>query len=189
MYDKPFMYLRQYYQRWVRRNVFRPIKGSQHAPTYFARGSFVGLFIALTPTVGIQIPILVFVWGLTRRFFPRWDFSLVLAGAWTLISNVVTLPFFYYVYLQTGRVLLGRWERLRPFETFQKKFTGSSGEDADWITTLLTQTLNLFDNVGLPLFVGCLPWALLGAWLGYWWTLQLVMRLRARKSRANRQHQ
>ncbi|TQV85166.1 DUF2062 domain-containing protein [Exilibacterium tricleocarpae] len=180
------MYLRvmvaRYFKRWIGRNVLRLFRRHNREPVYFARASLIGLFLALTPTVGIQIPMLVLIWGLVRRFLPRWDFSLALASAWTLVSNVVTLPFLYYVFLLTGRLLLGDYDRLRPFQRFQERLSATLPENAGLLETLWVYTLNLISSVGLPLFVGSLPWAILGAWIGYHWTLRFVHRLRARSA-------
>ena len=57
------------------------------------------------------------------------------------------------------------------------------GVGAGWIETFWLKPYNLFANFGVPMFVGSLPWALLGGWLGYVWTLRLIQRLPARRAR------
>ncbi len=168
------------------RRLVAPLTRGQHAPDYIARGAAVGLFVAFTPTVGIQMPAVFVIWLSTRIWRPRWDFSLVVAIAWTWVTNVFTMAPVYYVFLVTGRILLGRWERLRGFEVFHDKLTASLGVDAGTFESLWVYMVNLFDKFGLPMWVGSLPWAVLAAWLGYRWSIELVTRIRARRAARRR---
>ncbi len=172
--------------RLIRHRLIIPILRSRHPPEYTARGVMVGLVVALTPTVGIQIPMVFLVWLAARCFWRAWDFNLLVALAWTLLTNVFTAPPFYYLFLVTGRLLLGRWDRIRDYGTFSERLSTSLGVEASWLETLWIYTYNLFAKFGVPMFVGSLPWALLGGWLGYVWTLGLIRRMRARRARDKR---
>lgn len=143
----------------------------------------VGLGVALTPTVGIQMPVVFLVWLFVRRFRRAWDFNLVVALAWTLLTNVFTAPPFYYLFLVTGRLMLGRWDRIRDYETFSERLSNSLDVEAGWLETLWVYSYNLFEKFGAPMFLGSLPWAVLCGWLGYLWTLRLIRRVRERRAR------
>ncbi|MBF0370060.1 MAG: DUF2062 domain-containing protein [Magnetococcales bacterium] len=170
--------------RWLvvqtKRRLIRPMLRGQHPPEYTARGTGVGLFLSLTPTVGFQIPMVLGIWMLTKRWIHRWDFNPAVACAWTLISNVVTLPPLYYLFTVTGRMIMGRWEKLRGFETFSQRLektteTGQQGLDALW-----AQLVGLMETFGWPMLVGSLPWAIVGGGVGYWLTLRFLERHRSR---------
>ncbi len=109
-----------------------------------------------------------------------------MALAWTLLTNVFTAPPFYYLFLVTGRLLLGRWDRIRDYGTFSERLSTSLGVESTWLETLWIYSYNLFARFGVPMFVGSLPWAVLGGWLGYVWTLGLIRRTRARRARDKR---
>ena len=173
--------------RGLRHRLIIPILRERRPPEYTARGVLVGMVVAMTPTVGVQIPMVLLFWMAVRGVYSRWDFNPVLACAWTFITNIATLPFFYYLFVVTGRVMLGRFENLRGFDAFRQRLGESMPQDAGWLDSMWIYTVALFDNFGLPLFVGCIPWAILGGWLGYRWSLRLVINYRVRhpRKRAN----
>ena len=107
----------------------------------------------MTPTVGIQMIFVLGTWFLTRRLL-RWDFNIIAACAWTWVSNVLTLLPLYYLFYQTGQVMLGRFDDLMGYDGF------ASGGFDDIGT--------IFSQWGVPLILGSLPWMLLSAWGGYY---------------------
>jgi uncharacterized protein (DUF2062 family) len=171
----------------VRRRLIIPLFRSPHPPEYTARGVFIGLLVALTPTVGIQMAIVGVLWVALRALHSRFDFNLIAALAWTWVTNAVTAPFVYYAYIVTGRVMLGRWEELRGYATFADRFQQSLPVDAGAFHTVWIFVVNLFEVFGVPLFVGCVPWTVLGAWLGYRWSLKLTRIYQARRARRRRE--
>lgn len=164
----------------LKARLITPILDGKHPPEYTARGVAVGLFMALTPTVGLQIAIIVALWTLVRTFRRQWDFNLVVASAWTFVTNVFTVAPAYYVFVQTGRIMMGRWENLRGYEAYATRFDKTEIPHLSWYEGIWRQTIEIFDVFGLPMFVGCLPWAIGGAWIGYVWSLRLISRHRAR---------
>jgi uncharacterized protein (DUF2062 family) len=168
-------------RRLMLRRLIVPLMRGQHPPEYTARGTAVGLAVAFTPTVGVQMPAVFLLWLLVRYLRPAWEFNLVVAVAWTWLTNVATMAPVYYVFLVTGRIMMGRWEQLRGFDVFREKLTASLAVDAGPLETLWVYMLNLFQQFGLPMWVGSIPWALLFAWIGYRWSLRLVIRVRARR--------
>jgi hypothetical protein len=173
--------------RLVRIRLIRPLLHGEHPPEYTARGVMFGLMVALTPTVGVQMPIVFLLWLAVKRFKPEWGFNLVVGMAWTWISNVVTVPPLYYLYVVTGRIMLGRWDKLRDYGTFESRLTESLHPDASWMESFRVFAINLVEKFGVPLFAGSLPWVLAGSWLGYRWSLKFIVGLRRVRAR-RRQH-
>ncbi len=69
-----------------------------------AMGCALGLFLGLTPTIGLQIPILIVLWGLLDRLL-KVRFSLLVAVAFTWVSNPFTMVPLYYLYYMVGSAL------------------------------------------------------------------------------------
>ena len=59
-----------------------PIKRSKHPPEYTARGVAIGIAWALTPSIGIQMVFCFITWLVAKKIF-KWDFSVLIAMAWT----------------------------------------------------------------------------------------------------------
>lgn len=150
----------------------------QHPPEYIARGIGVGLFVGFTPTTGIQIPILI---GLRAALPKRWKFHLPLSMLCTLPTNALTIPFVYYVYVVTGRILMGRTENLRGFDVFTSRMQGSLVTDATWYEQLWLTVVALFQEFGAPLVIGSLPWSLAIAAFGYYASLRFLHKRRGKR--------
>ncbi len=71
----------------MRRLYFRrllvPLFRGQHPAEYTARGAMVGLAVAFTPLVGVQMPIVFAVWLFVKYCVPSLNFNLVVGLAWT----------------------------------------------------------------------------------------------------------
>lgn len=172
-----------------RMRILRPMLRHGHPPEHAARGSAVGLFVAMTPTVGIQIAMVVALWAVVRWAKRDWDFNVVIAAGWTLITNVFTAPPIYFLFVQTGRLMLGRWDEVADYATFFSRLRHAEAGDVGWVQAIWSDAVFLFDTFGLPMVVGCLPWAVISAWLGYRWTQKLIQVRRARRAhRAQRRH-
>ena len=76
-------------KRMARYRLVTPLQRSRHPPGYVARGVSAGLFWAMTPTIGIQMPMVLVHWLMVRKI-PQWDFNLIHAWAWTWVTNFVT---------------------------------------------------------------------------------------------------
>lgn len=166
-------------RRVVVRRLISPVLKNRDSADYAARGVFVGVLLAMTPTVGLQMVLCVIVWGMIRAVGRRWDFNLLVALAWTWASNVFTVPPLYYLFLLTGRIAQGRFDDLVGYSTFVAKLNTALAVDVGWLEAFWVYTVTLFQEFGLPMAIGCVPWALLAAWLGYRWTLRFVRRRQA----------
>lgn len=178
---------RSWWDRLCRNFRYRlvvPIKRSVHPPEHTARGVAVGLAWGLTPTVGVQMIFVFVCWVISRRLL-KWDFSLILAMAWTWSTNVLTLIPCYYLFYMTGQIMLGRFDDLSGYGEFLKIWDKNTVDDASlgFFEALWANMVLVFEGWGLPLLIGCLPWSALGAWAGYVWSLRFLKRYRARKER------
>lgn len=169
--------------RLLRLRLVVPLKrGHHHPPEHTARGVLVGLAWALTPTIGIQMGLCLVTWLVARRFF-KWDFSLLVSCAWTWATNVVTMLPCYYVFYVTGQLILGRFGDLSGYHDFLALWQSNVGDDEfvdfDW----LQYVEQLLVGWGLPLLVGSIPWAVLGSWAGYVWSLRFIRGHREARQR------
>jgi uncharacterized protein (DUF2062 family) len=168
-------------KRFLLRKLLAPISRSTFEPEHTARGTAIGLAFAFTPTIGIQMPLVLFTWMLFKKLRPTWEFNLLVALAWTWVTNIFTLGPIYYLFLVTGRIVLGRWDRLASFNTFQEKLSTSLNADIGIFDTLWVYIVNMFNQFGLPLFIGSLPWAILFSWLGYRWSLSFITYIKIKR--------
>ena len=179
--------------RWLRYRFVVPVKRSRHPPQYTARGVAVGLFWAMTPTVGIQMMFVLAHWLAVRRFAPRWDFNVIHAMAWTWVTNFATVLPAYYMFYVTGQLVLGRWDDLTGYGGFIEHRDASIEADsatdylpgASWIPDMFHEGIAIFlegiatvAGWGLAMLVGCPPYAVAAAWIGYVWSLKLVVARR-----------
>lgn len=167
--------------RLIRLRLVIPMVRSRQPPENTARAVAVGLFWAFTPTFGIQMALTAVHWYVARSVFKR-DFNVVVAMAWTWVTNFFTLPLAYYTFFLTGQILLGRWSDLSGYESFQKFWVTALGETGGDPTSLAawdTYFSVIVEGWGLALLVGSLPLAFISYFIGYYWTLRITRRWRA----------
>jgi uncharacterized protein len=159
------------------------LKRAPHPPEWAARGTFVGLIWGLTPTVGVQVPGVILTWIVARRVF-KWDFSMLLAVAWTGITNFITAIPIYYAFFIAGQIMLGHWTGLPTYHSFRAQWHEVVSPDLDWGHQVIAAAKLIFADWGLTILVGSLPFALGFGWLGYHLTYRFVVRYR--RARAER---
>jgi len=81
--------------------VVQPIRRAQGSPESIARGGAMGLWVALTPTVGVQMPIVLLLAVPLRA-----NMAIAVAMCW--VTNPVTLIPFYFAFYWLGAQVLGR---------------------------------------------------------------------------------
>ncbi len=133
----------------------------------------MGLAVALTPTVGIQL-IAVFGLWIMCRWSRRTDFSLVVALAWVWVTNALTMLPIYYTFYVTGQFMLGRWDDLSGYQGFIDVFQAAFQDDLGFLDRIWALVRLSAQEQGLAMFVGCIPWATGTAWAGYAWSLKLL---------------
>jgi len=176
-----------WWQRMRRVARFRlviPIKRSTHSPEYTARGVGVGMAWALTPSLGIQMIFCFVTWVIAKRVF-KWDFSVLVAMAWTWTTNVITAIPCFYLFFVTGQLMLGRFDDLSGYGEFSRQWNTMVTHDADmgYFEGLWTDMSIAAQVWGVPLLLGCLPWSFAGGMLGYVLSLRFIRRHRAAKQR------
>ncbi|GAB6054576.1 hypothetical protein JCM17960_33960 [Magnetospira thiophila] len=164
--------------RLARFRLIVPMQRSPHPPEYTARAAAIGLAVAFTPTVGIQLVVVLGIWILLR-WSARTDFSLVVALAWVWVTNVFTMLPIYYGFYVTGQFMLGRWDDLSGYQGFVDVFSAAVKMDMSMLDMAWALITLAAEEQGLAMFVGSLPWAIITAWLGYVWSLKY---LRTRQS-------
>lgn len=164
----------------LRLRLIIPMVRSGQPPENTARAVAVGLFWALTPTFGIQMGLIFLHWYISRTFLKK-DFSIVVAMAWTWITNVLTLLPVYYAFFLTGQILLGRWTDLSGYDsfvTFWRSVMGNGTADPTSLAAWETYFSVIIEGWGLAILIGSVPFALVGWFGGYYWTLHLTKRWR-----------
>ena len=169
------------FRRLILYRLIMPVLRAKTPPEYTARSVLFGMLVAMTPTVGVQMPIVFLIWLPIRYLRPQWNFNVVVAMAWTWVTNVFTLGPIYYVFLVTGRLMLGAEGGLTGYDEFAAMLQKSLDTDAGIVESLWIYTVDLFRIWGVPMFVGSIPWAILASWLSYRWSLRLVNRFRRRR--------
>lgn len=181
-------------KRMTRYRLVTPLQRSRHPPDYVARGVSAGLFWAMTPTIGIQMPMVLAHW-IAVRGIKRWDFNLIHAWAWTWVTNFATMIPVYYAFYATGQIFLGNWDDLTGYYGFLELWNQSIGVTEDgfhpdgvldqlwyYVVGIFEYAWNFFvvamKNWGLPMLVGCIPYAIVSAWLGYVWSKRIVVNHR-----------
>jgi len=143
-------------------------------PESIARGVALGFFVAFTPTVGVQMPIVAVVNTIAR--------ANRLAGILIVqITNPLTLVPCYWLDYQVGLLVLGR-EGI-PFERFKRLYELESTGPVAVVREFVGNLAALGAEVAVPLFLGG---TIVGALLGiasYWPTVSLVRRARRLRAR------
>ncbi|MDF1720938.1 MAG: DUF2062 domain-containing protein [Minwuia sp.] len=161
-----------------------PLQRGQAPAEHVARGVAVGLAVAFTPTVGVQLVAVLLIWMLAKAAGPRFRFHAISAFAWVWVTNIFTIGPIYYVFLQTGQLMLGRFDELGGIglEQFTDRLTSVVSTEAGILEALWVGTVALFKIWGLPLFIGSVPWAIGFSWLGYFWSKRFIGNFRRRRA-------
>jgi len=142
--------LRYLYLRFIR------LRGS---PEAVARGMALGVFIGMTPTVGIQIPLTLFLAMLLKE-----NQIAAQAGVW--VSNPMTTIPIYTFNFRIGKYLLGGNDiRLPSFSSIH-------------------EIIDLGKDLLLPLAIGSLLSAAVAAFISYFITLKVYTAIHKKRQSA-----
>jgi uncharacterized protein (DUF2062 family) len=162
-------------RRMLRYRLVIPVFRSAHSAEYTARGVANGVFWGLTPTVGLQTLEILATWSV-GRFVGR-DSSLLQAMIWVWVNNPVTMIPMYYAFYVTGLWMVGEGGTGQGYGAFLDLFTANA--QLEWWARLL----GIIRAIGVPIFVGCVPYAAVGAAISYRWAAGVVRRRRQRVNR------
>lgn len=153
--------------------LLRSVLALDDSPHAIALGVGIGIFVGLTPSIGIQTVLILGVIFLSRPFF---YFNGTAAMASTYISNPLTMAPMYYFWYR-----LGAW--FIPGTDTNVNFDGLLNFDglAGWWES----TSALAVQVGLPMLVGALMTAPIGAAIAYPLTHYLVRLFRKSSGRGS----
>lgn len=144
---------------------------STHSAEHTARGVANGVFWGLTPTIGLQTLEIVATWIVWRKVL-RKDSSLLQALIWVWVNNPVTMIPMYYAFYVTGVWLIGGSGLAGGYATFADLWTANT--EAGWVVRVAA----ILRAIGVPLIIGCIPYASVGSTLSYRWALRVVRRRR-----------
>lgn len=159
--------------RALRYRLLIPLMRSTHSPEYTARGVANGVFWGLTPTVGLQTLEITGTWLVARKLLGK-DSSLLQAYIWVWVNNPVTMVPMYFLFYLTGLFLLGDLSRSAGYDGFVRLWITAAA--LDWWDGFLV----IVRAIGAPLFLGAIPYAVIGTALTYRWALAIVRRRRQR---------
>lgn len=158
----------------VRVKLIAPMIRSKNPPEVTARGAMIGMAWAMTPLVGVQMYLVFMTWLFTKRFF-KWDFSLPVGLAWTWITNVFTMPPFYYTFYVTGKIMMGEFAERTTYAKFYNLIKTVLAENG-MIEALKAMGAVLIKDWGFAMMIGSVPWIIIGSWGAYKWTLWYIRR-------------
>ncbi len=143
--------------RWwaTPRRLIRRLLSLDDTPHAIALGTAIGMFIGLTPTVGIQMIIVLLFAVATRRLF---HFNRAAGLITVYVSNPITMLPMYAGFYITGRLFVAA-----PLTSidFQQRFEATL--EGDWTEPLRF----LFTEVGWPMLLGSLLIASVGSAITY----------------------
>ena len=160
----------------VRVKLVIPMIRSKAPPEITARGAMVGMAWAMTPLVGIQMYLVFMTWLCAKKVF-KWDFNLAVGLAWTWVTNVFTMPPFYYVFYITGKAMTGEFAERTTYAKFCNLIKTVLNESG-MVEALKAMGDILIKDWGFAMMIGSLPWLVIGAWGAYRWTLWYIRRRR-----------
>lgn len=163
--------------------LIRPVFNADDTPESIALACAVGMFVALTPTVGIQMPVAIFIGTLINKYTRR-QMNNIVGAAMCWVSNPLTFVPMYYGYLWLGWTLMGRdTSSLLSLSAWQTRLTS-------YITTTSPSTLDYvkgFFLAGLgelaaPMWLGSIIIAVVISIPTYPIALRLVRAFQQRKA-------
>lgn len=144
------------------RVLLRSVLALDDSPHAIALGASIGIFVGLTPSVGIQTILIVALALLCRRFV---YFNVTAAMLSTYVSNPLTMVPMYYFWYRLGTWFVPGNATVDQFEAILQ-FEGLAG----WWQA----TYSLAVQVGTPMVIGSLLIAPIGSVIAYPLTRYLV---------------
>ncbi|NQV29093.1 MAG: DUF2062 domain-containing protein [Rhodopirellula sp.] len=141
--------------RMTPRALLRSILMLDDTPHSIALGTAIGMFIGMTPTVGIQMMIVLVIAFLTR---PLFTFNKIAAVLTVYVTNPLTLVPIYWFNYKVGTCFIPSSVTYEDFVTIIR-----FDRHHNWSK----QALSLITELGAPLLVGCLLVAIVSSVLTY----------------------
>lgn len=145
-------------KKQVYKNMIHPIIKAKPTKNEFRLGVSIGLFVGLTPTVGIQMYLCLFFWLLFKKIKKDWNFNLPTSIAMVWITNPLTVVPIYYAFFLIGgwlQSLLGMSSHVRDISFFNERVLDIQNAPTFLLKFQEIGTF-LFYDTGVPLFLGSL---------------------------------
>jgi uncharacterized protein (DUF2062 family) len=143
-------------------------------PEAIARGVALGVLIAMTPTVGIQMVIVLVINTIFRA-------SRAAGIIMVYISNPFTVVPIYWLDYRVGSYLWG--QKLYSYEFFKESIQAVTEKTMHWdIRGAFGEFMELGGDIAAPMMLGGLIVGIVAGIPVYWITLRMVQRHRARKA-------
>ncbi len=157
-----------------------PMRREAGDPKFIAYGVLIGIIVGLTPTVGVQMPLCFICWWLSKKLF-NFHFSLIISIAWSWLSNPASMIPLYFLYYQTGQLILnlGNGNNVG-FDKFNQLFANA---DLSGMEGAFNFLLFLWDQIGISIWIGCIPYAIIFSLIGYYMSIAIIKRYKSRKKR------
>ena len=123
----------------------------------------VGTFVALTPTFGIQIFIVVLLWNI-MRFSRKLKFNLPIAASLTFITNYLTIIPYYFLSYKTGCWLFEKEQCNLTYDTLAYKL--QSVMESGFFDSVIS-SLKIISGIYRPLLTGSTFYAVVFTFLVY----------------------
>lgn len=129
-----------------------PFKQNLNKPQYLAMSVGVGMLCTLLPILIFQQYLCILLWFI----FKRWkfmNFSLIIALALTIASNVATMPFVLYFYYLVGVMITGA--KVIELDKFIDHLKNIFDINNQTLTHAIENSFSfVVDEVGTPLLIG-----------------------------------
>lgn len=174
-----------YFYNRVYEKVIKPIVISVSPIREVALGMGIGMFVGLTPTVGIQMWIVFLIW-LFAKYALNKRFDVIIGSAIVWISNPFTVIFIYYGFLKTG-LLIFKILRIPAIElsyqVFYDQFSSIlESSSGSFIDVVVKGTTFLLIDLGFPMLIGSLVYAIPLSIISYFLTKKLLLQYRIQKA-------
>ena len=163
-------------------HLIAPITHSEGSVNQVCVGVAVGLFVGLTPTMGIQMYISAALWGITKLLF-RYNFNLPVSVAMVWISNPLTVIPIYYAFLITG--IWGMNAMGYPHEPISREYFEESFAtftQMGFLDSIIEGTKWLLVDLGWPMLLGSLFYAIPISIVSFFVTKKFLSDYRARQT-------
>lgn len=167
-------------EKLIKERLINPVLHSRDPVSEVSLGVAVGVFLGLTPTVGVQMYLVAIIWSIYRYLFRR-HFNLPVGVAVVWISNPLTMVPLYYLFLVTGYWLLETENELS-YGHFAEILTRISETGETWEKIIESARFILID-LGWPMIIGGLVYAVPGFVFSYFGTKFIVTSHRKNMAR------
>ena len=166
-------------EKLIKEKLINPVLHSTAPVKEVSLGVAVGVFLGLTPTVGVQMYLVALIWSIYRYIFCR-HFNLPVGVAMVWISNPLTMVPLYYLFLVTGYWLLETQNGIS-YELFTEYLGHISSKEGTWEMIVAGARFLLID-LGWPMIIGSLVYAVPGFVISYFMTERIVTSHRKGKA-------